>query len=346
MIRSARFLILLGLFLVFPEACPLLAQDTSQVTIDWMFGGGAERVAATPRTLWVSDGRLLVYDTLNEGQESVFRLIDPATRRVSPALDMARSLRSLRELAGTEGTPSVLPWPEGFDAAGRRAVFLFGGDVFLLDFPSGRFDRITQTEEEEVSATISPDGRRLAYVRRNDIYVYDTGAKTERRLTRDGTGTTLNGRFSWVYWEEIFGHHDVAYWWSPDSKKIAFLQTDESGVSTMSFTDFEPYQPRVLTQRYPKAGEKTPLVRLGFLSVDGGDPVWMNVPRSSYEYITGVDWLPSGDRAGVQTMNRAQTRVELYIVRSSDGRADHVLSESDDAWLHMYRPLFLRGGDQ
>jgi dipeptidyl-peptidase-4 len=114
----------------------------------------------------------------------------------------------------------------------------------------------------------------------------------------------------------------------------------------MSFTDFEPYQPRVLTQRYPKAGEKTPSVRFAFVSVDGGDPVWMNVPQSSYEYITGVDWLPSGDRAAVQTMNRAQTRVDLYMVRVSDGSADRVLSENDDAWLHIYRPLFLRGGDQ
>jgi dipeptidyl-peptidase 4 len=346
MIRSARFLIPISLFLAFPEASPLLAQDTSQITIDWMFGGGAERVAATPRTLWVSDGRLLVYDTLNEGQESVFRLIDPATGRGSPALDMARALGSLRELAGAERTPSVLPWPEGFDAAGRKAVFLFGGDVFLLDFPSGRFDRITQTEEEEVSATVSPDGRRLAYVRRNDIYVYDTGVKTERRLTRDGTGTTLNGRFSWVYWEEIFGHHDVAYWWSPDSKRIAFLRTDESGVNTTSFTDFEPYQARILTQRYPQAGQKTPDVRVGFVSAGGGDPAWMDLPQSSYEYITGVDWLPSGDRAAVQTMNRAQTRVDLYFVRMSDGKAGRILTETDDAWLHIYKPLFVKGGEQ
>jgi dipeptidyl-peptidase-4 len=226
------------------------------------------------------------------------------------------------------------------------AVFLLNGDLYLLDFASSRFERITQTEGEEVSATVSPDGRRLAYVRGNDIYTCDIHGKTEHRLTRDGSGTTLNGRFSWVYWEEISGHHDNAYWWSPDSKTIAFLRTDESGVSTMSFTDFEPYQPRVLTQRYPKAGEKTPSVRLGFVPADGGDPVWMNIPQSSYEYITGVDWLPSGDRAAVQTMNRAQTRVDLSIVRVSDGSADRVLTENDDAWLHIYRPLFLRDSDQ
>jgi dipeptidyl-peptidase-4 len=346
MIRAAGFLIPLCLFLASSEECPLLAQDTNEVTIDWMFGGGAERVAATPRTLWVSDGRLLVYDTLQWRPEGVFHILDPVTGRASPALDMAGALGSLRELAGAEVTPPVLPWPEGFDAAGRKAVYVVGGDVYSLDLASARFERITHTDEEEVSASVSPDGSRLAYVRGNDIYMYDVPSKTEHRLTHDGSATTLNGRFSWVYWEEIFGHHDSAYWWSPDSKSIAFLQTDESEVSTMSFTDFEPYQPRVLTQRYPKAGQKTPVVRVGFVSSGGGDPVWMSVPQSSYEYITGVDWLPSGDRAAVQTMNRAQIRMDLYIVRSSDGRPEHLVTENDDAWLHMYRPLFLRGSDQ
>ncbi|HTO93686.1 MAG TPA: DPP IV N-terminal domain-containing protein, partial [Bacteroidota bacterium] len=131
------------------------------------------------------------------------------------------------------------------------------------------------------------------------------------------------------------------YWWSPDSKSIAFLRTDESGVDIMSFTDFEPYQPRILTQRYPKAGRKTPDVRVGFVGVGGGDPVWMNLPRSSYEYITGVDWLPRAAAAAVQTMNRAETKITLYLVRSADGGATPLLTESDDAWVHIYHPLFL-----
>jgi dipeptidyl-peptidase-4 len=347
MIRSARFLIPLTLLLAIPETRPAFAQETNQVTIDWMFDGGAERVAATPRTLWVSDGRLLVYDTLNELRAGgPFLLIDPSTGTRSEALNAGAALGSLREIAGAELTPPVLPWPEGFDGAGRKAAYLFAGDVFLLDLSSSHFERVTQTGEEELSATISPDGSRLAYVRGNDIYVYDIRGKSEHRLTRDGSPSILNGRFSWVYWEELFGHHDNAYWWSPDSKSIAFLRTDESGVSTTSFTDFEPYQARVLTQRYPQAGQKTPDVRVGFVQAGGGDPVWMNVPQSSYEYITGVDWLPSGGRAAVQTMNRAQTRVDLFVIQSSDGKAERVLMENDDAWVHMYRPVFLRGGGQ
>lgn len=347
MIIPTRFLLPLFLVLPAPGGSILRAQETNQVTIEWTFNGGADRVGAVPQTLWVADGRLLVYDTLNERRAGgPFLFIDPSSGRETSALDMSGALGSLREVAGTDPAPQRLPWPLGFDASGKEGVYLFGGDVYLLDLPSARFQRITHTEEEESAPALSPDGRWAAYVRGNDLYAFDTAEKTEHRLTHDGSGTVLNGRYSWVYWEEIFGHHEAAYWWSPDSKTIAFLRTDESAVSTMSFTDFEPYQPRVLTQRYPKAGQKTPDVRVGFVPAGGGEPAWMGVPSSAYEYVTGVDWLPSAERAAVQTMNRAQTRVDLYFVGRSDGKAFHVLTETDDAWLHMYRPLFIREGKE
>ena len=97
MIRLALLLVPFFLCITSPGLRPVLAQETGGVTIDWIFGGGAERVAATPRTLWVSDGRLMLYDTLSGGPEGVFRLLDPVTGRVSSALDMAAALESLRE---------------------------------------------------------------------------------------------------------------------------------------------------------------------------------------------------------------------------------------------------------
>ncbi|HTR99964.1 MAG TPA: DPP IV N-terminal domain-containing protein, partial [Bacteroidota bacterium] len=321
------------------SAAPLRGGDPA-TTIDWIFGGGAARVAAVPVTRWLSNGRLLVYDTLGGERAHPFRTLDPVTGGAAPLCDAAKALGSLAAL-GTPA-PDVLPWPGGIDSAGEKAVYLFGGDVFVLDFRLSRFLRLTQTPEEESSVSISPDGKWAGWVRANDIYVEPSGGGREARLTHDGSPATLNGKFSWVYWEEIFGHSDNAYWWSPDSRSIAFLRTDESMVSEMSFTDFEPYQPRILTQRYPKAGGRTPQVRVGFVNVGGGGPVWMDLPQSSYEYVTAVDWLPGGGAAGVQTMNRAQTDVNLYFVRSADGRPTHILTETDDAWMHVYHPLFLK----
>jgi hypothetical protein len=88
MTRSARLLIPIMLLIAAPRTIPLLAQGADKVTIDWMFDGGAGRIAAMPPTLWVSDGRLLVYDTLSEPRAGgSFLLIDPATGKRSAALD-------------------------------------------------------------------------------------------------------------------------------------------------------------------------------------------------------------------------------------------------------------------
>jgi hypothetical protein len=194
--RYLSFPILLSLVITWPVTSPLLAQQGSDTAMEWMFSDAPGKIDRTPQTFWTSDGSLLLYDTLGNRPEGVFCLFDPVTGRFSTACDVARALESLRQIAGVQLASSTLPWSDAFDAAGRKAVYLFGGDVFLLELDSSRFARITNTEEEESCATISPDGRRIAYVRGNDLYMYDTRGGTERRLTLDGSDSTLNGKFS------------------------------------------------------------------------------------------------------------------------------------------------------
>ncbi|HXX63623.1 MAG TPA: S9 family peptidase [Bacteroidota bacterium] len=342
--RTTLTCFILSLILSCQQILPrtLYGQAKGGLSLEWMFTGGPERVASVPCTSWLSDGRLLLYDTLVASGNRAMEMIDPATGSRTSAVDMPAALASLGSLLGPAETPALLPWPQSISSSGTKALFAFNGDIFILDLPTARFLRVTEGEDIGSSASLSPDGKLVAYVRENDLFVRELARKGERRLTFDGSPTRLNGRFSWVYWEEIFGHKEMAYWWSPDSRRLAFLQSDESAVSTMSFTDFQPYQPRVITQRYPKAGSATPRVRLGIVSATGGEVHWMKIPATSYEYLTGVTWLPIADSVAVQTMNRAQTRVDLYLVDGRTAEASHVLAETDSAWVHMYTPLFLK----
>ena len=156
----------------------------------------------------------------------------------------------------------MLPWPIAFDGSGKRALYIFKGDVFVLEVPNARFRRLTSTAGEETSASFSPNGRRVAYVRDNDLYFLDLDTNRETRITRDGSETLLNGTLSWVYWEEVFGRRDIGYWWAPDSQAIAYLQSDDSQVDLAYFTDITPFSPRVIRQRYARAGRANPRVRL------------------------------------------------------------------------------------
>ena len=247
------------------------------LTLDWVFGEQGRGVARVPAFVWLEDGTAAMYDTRRPAAERTFERLDPATGRRQPMVDAGRALASLKSVASDADVSEGLPWPLAFDGTGREALYLFKGDVFILDLAAARFRRLTTTAAEEKSASFSPDGRRVAYVRDNDLYVFDLDGNRESRITRDGSETTLNGTLSWVYWEEVFGRRDIGYWWSPDSEAIAYLQSDDSQVDLCYFTDFIPFSPRVIRQRYARAGRQNPRVRLGIAELVREGTTWVHV---------------------------------------------------------------------
>ena len=150
-----------------------------------------------------------------------------------------------------------------------------------------RFADYPLKPEDAVNLTYSPDSTLLAFTRDNDLYVVDISTGEEKRLTHDGSDVILNGYASWVYYEEIFGRPSryKAFWWSPDSKKLAFYRFDNSCVpmfpiySAFSRPSVSAMQsPKVtdlalggsLSQtRYPKAGQTNPQVRIGIVEIAG-----------------------------------------------------------------------------
>src|SRR5207253_9120791 len=111
-----------------------------------------------------------------------------------------------------------------WSASGQQLLFNVRGDLFLFSIDSGKWEQLTATAEPERDAKLSPDGKRVAFRRRHDLYTLDIASHNVTRLTDDGTATLLNGELDWVYPEEL--DLGTAFWWSPDSKQIAYLQFD------------------------------------------------------------------------------------------------------------------------
>jgi len=316
-------------------------------TFEWVFSDQIRRAAALPTTAWLSDNTVMFYDARVPADQRTFEIIQPATGARRQAFDLGAALRSLNALLPAAQAQRSLAWPESFDAAGRHAFYTVAGDLFVLDLPTSRFVRLTRTDSAEHSAEFSPDGRRLAFVRANDLYVVDLATRGETRLTRDGSTTTLNGTLSWLYWEEIFGRRDIGYWWSPDSRSIAYLQTDESKVDVMTFVDFAPLNPRVITQRYPKAGRPNPKARVGVVSAAGNTTTWVRIVDKPFDTILRVKWLPDSRRVSVQTMTRDQREVGLYLADRATGAATRILTETDPGYVNIHDDLhFLPGGKE
>ncbi len=330
-------------FVLVSFVAPCSAQ-TKPLTLEWILTDG-RTVGVVPSHVWLADGRLMVYDARLPVERRVFEILDPKTGERRKAFDVSAAVANLNALLPSTPARQGLAWPQSFDVSGRRALYVFDGDLFVLDLSKASFARITKSSEEERAGEFSPDGNKLAYVRKNDLYITDLETLKESRLTRDGTGTILNGTLSWLYWEEIFGRRDIGFWWSPDSKTLAYLQTDESAVPVSTFVDFQPDTPRVITQRYPKAGMPNPRVRVGIVGINDNMTKWVGITDKPFEYILRVKWLPDSRRFSVQTLTRDQHVLGLYFVDRETGVAKRILTDTNTGWINIHDDLhFLSDG--
>ncbi len=102
-----------------------------------------------------------------------------------------------------------------------------------------------------------------------DLFVVDIATQTERRLTTGGRDDLRHAHADWVYYEEIFNRRWPAYWWSPDSKQLAFMEFDDNGVPFHTVLD-DATNPRTVEKtHYPRSGETNPKVRLGVVASRG-----------------------------------------------------------------------------
>jgi dipeptidyl-peptidase-4 len=183
-------------------------------------------------------------------------------------------------------------------------------------------------------AKLSPDGSRAAWVQSNDLYVENIGSGAIRRLTTDGSENVINGTSDWVNEEEFYIRD--AFEWSPDGKRIAFLQFDQSNVPEFTLINYtEALYPVLTRYRYPKPGQTNSSVRLGVVSASGGMVRWVKVPGDSRnQYIPRIGWASEGE-AILQELNRLQNTNNVWLADARTGRVGSMFQDRDEAWVDV-----------
>jgi dipeptidyl-peptidase-4 len=317
------------------------AQEREELTIQDLYSVEVRRITSRPSFAWLDDGRLVLYDSWKPKAERTLEVLNPATGERAPLVEGTEVLEELNDLLGEEKERESVPFPREIHGSGKRALYVLDGDIFTLDIPESRFVRVTGTDEEEKSVRFSPHGSKIAFTRDDNLFVHDITTGRTTPLTSDTSATVLNGNLSWIYWEEIFGRHNVGYWWSGDSRQLAFLQTEESSVSIQHYVDVTPWTPTVTTQRYPKLGEELPRVRVGIVDVESGQTRWVDFGSNSFAYIVRVHWLPDNRGLAVQTMNRLQTELDLFFADVQTGTVRHILNERSDSWVNILEDAYV-----
>ena len=189
----------------------------------------------------------------------------------------------------------------------------------------------------------SPDGGWIAYVQEAELRVVSAEGGAPRQLTFGARETgRMHGLAEFIAQEEIGRSHGL--WWSPDSRRIAFAEVDEAHIPVY----------RIVHQgkdaigdgaqedhRYPFAGRPNAKVRLGVISVDGGQAAWMDLGADDDLYLARVDWLPDGGLTA-QLENREQTTLDLVRFDPQTGERTRLFRETSEVWINLhdlFKPL-------
>ncbi len=348
--RAGFGLLLAAVVLTDPLAAQPPPQAPRALTLEAIFAEGG-LTGTPPSTLqWSPDSRRATFLLRDpKGDQDELWSVDPAGGKLERLLSADKlvmlapsRVESERERERrTRYSVAAYHW----SPSSKELLFEAGGQMWLHRFDSGTAVQLEATGGSIRDPKFSPDGTRIAYVRNHNLCVLDLARGKERQLTSSSNGEILNGEVDWVYAEEL----DVRsnFFWSPDSSQIAFLQMDERSVPTYPITDFLPAHATADLQKYPKAGDSVPGVRVGVINAQGGDISWIDLKLEGTGYIPRFGWVRDG-LLWIQALNREQSQLDLYFAEAKFlGRSRRVLSESSDVWVETHNNFrLLRSGDR
>ena len=182
---------------------------------------------------------------------------------------------------------------------------------YLFDIKTKVLSPLDDTHQPQTLAEYSPDGKKVSYIHKNDLYIKDLASGKITQLTTDGKrNKIINGTTDWVY-EEEFGI-TKGYGWSPDSKHIAFLRFDEKEVKEFTMMYYEELYPEKYTFKYPKAGEANSKVTAHIVNVSNRKIT--PIVLGEYEYIPRLQWSGTKNQLVIQTLNRHQNQLKYHLI--------------------------------
>ncbi len=214
------------------------------------------------------------------------------------------------------------------------------GDYWVLDVLSGDLWQLGGEEAEESSlqfAKFSPDATRVAYVRKDNIYVQELEFQNIEQLTTDASDTVINGLFDWVYEEEF--HTKDGFRWSPDGKRIAYWQLDTSAAQDfLLINNTDALYPEITRFPYPKVGEENSAARVGVVSLANKQTVWAKLPGVAKDmYIPRMGWAnDESTHIMVQHLNRKQDTNHVYAVSANSGELTTLLVDREQEFIEIY----------
>ncbi len=328
---TRRFFIWISLALF---AFPAIGQTLKPVSLDdvWGRNQGVFNQRTVEAVNWMKTGGF--YTTLEDGKIVKFTI---TTGNAVETLFDARQAK----VSGTETTIAV----DGYQLSADEQKILITtqeepiyrrsskAQVYVYDLTAKRLVPLSKGGKQQY-ATFSPDGKRVAFMRDNNLFVVDLSTQKETKLTTDGKqNAIINGGADWVYEEEFSMAR--AFEWSPDSKRLAWIRFDESRVPEYDMQLWGNLYPIEYRFKYPKAGEANAQVSVWVADIATGKKVQAQTGTETDIYLPRIQWTKNANLLSIRRMNRLQNKLDLLHVNATTGQATTVLTETSTTYVDL-----------
>ncbi|MFD1817319.1 dipeptidyl-peptidase-4 [Pseudarcicella hirudinis] len=307
------------------------AQQKKAVTLEDIWEKGTFRQATVQSVNWMKDGAF--YTALHDGKIIKYQVTDGTV--VETLFDETRFTDNAGKTLSIEDYSLSADEQKILLSTGGEQIYRRSSreENYVYDLKTKKLQQLSKGGKQ-MFATFSPDGSKIAFVRKNDLFMVDLATMTESAITKNGKwNEIINGACDWVYEEEF--SFARAFQWAPDSKKIAFYTFDETNVPEYNMQVWGKLYPTDYRYKYPKAGEPNSIITISVFHLADNKTVKVDIGKETDIYIPRIRWTQNPNMLSLSRLNRLQNKVDLLHADVSTGKSDVVLTEESKTYVDV-----------
>ena len=309
--------------------------QTKKITLEDIFKKGTFRAESVQGFNSMKDGNFYF--------ETVDKNIVKKSFETSETVETIIKKEDVKSPAGKELSLDDISWSDDEKQilifSERESIYRRSSKAFVYLY-NLQTKKTAQVDTDKIlHATISPDGKNIAFVKNNNLFIKNIASNKTNQITTDGKWNhIINGNCDWVYEEEF--SFSKAFEWSKNGSYLAYYRFDETKVPTFTFTEFDSLYPTQYSYKYPKAGDANSTIEIMIYDLKMNKKVKADIGIEKDIYIPRIKWSAEDNKLCVYWMNRLQNNLKLLMTDANTGKSKSFYEETNKYYIDITDDMY------